>query len=104
MPILVDSNVILDIATRDPNWGEWSSAMVRRFANESLLVINQLIYAEASVGYPTIEELEVGLPTNLYRRESLPYEAAFLAGKAYSLYRGRGGLRTSPLPDFYIGA
>jgi predicted nucleic acid-binding protein len=104
MPVLVDSNVILDIATRDPVWEEWSSSMVRRLANESMLVINQLIYAEASVGYPTIEELEEGLPARLYRRETLPFEAAFLAGKAFTSYKRRGGPRRSPLPDFYIGA
>jgi predicted nucleic acid-binding protein len=102
--VLVDSSVLLDIATNDPIWVEWSSATVERLGEESILVINQLIYAEASVGFATIEEMEKALPPDLYKRETLPYEAAFLAGKALLAYRRRGGARRSPLPDFYIGA
>ncbi len=103
-PVLVDSNVLLDVATVDPVWGSWSSATLERTADESVLVINPLIYAEVSVGFPTIEELEAALPTDLYRREDLPYEAAFLAGKSFLHYRQGGGGKRSPLPDFYIGA
>ena len=103
-PVLVDSNVLLDVATADPVWGSWSSAALERTADKSVLVINPLVYAEVSVGFPTIEELEAALPTDLYRREDLPYEAAFLAGKSYLRYRQGGGAKQSPLPDFYIGA
>jgi predicted nucleic acid-binding protein len=67
-------------------------------------VINPIIYAEVSIGYQRIEDLEAALPTSLYRREALPFEAEFLAGKAFLRYRKRQGLRRSPLPDFYIGA
>jgi predicted nucleic acid-binding protein len=73
-------------------------------ADEDLLVINALVYAEVSIGFDTIEALEDALPRDLYRREELPYEAAFLAGKAFQRYRQAGGARRSPLPDFYIGA
>ena len=73
-------------------------------ADESLLVINALIYAEVSIGFPTIEALEDALPATVFRHESLPYEAAFLAGKSFLDYRRQGGRRRSPLPDFYIGA
>jgi len=69
-----------------------------------VLVINPLIYAEVSVGFTRIEELEAALPLDLYRRDPLPFEAAFLAGKAFLTYRRLGGIRSSPLPDFYIGA
>jgi len=103
-PVMVDSTVILDVATDDPVWGAWSSATLEREADEAVLVINALIYAEVSVGFDAIETVEAALPTDLYRREALPYEAAFLAGKAYLSYRRRGGTRSSPLPDFYIGA
>jgi predicted nucleic acid-binding protein len=103
-PVLVDSNVILDIATDDPTWGGWSATELELVANESVLVINPLIYAEVSVGFPSIEDLEDALPDDIYRREPLPYEAAFLAGKCFIDYRRRGGSRRSPLPDFYIGA
>ena len=103
-PILVDSNVLLDIATDDPQWASWSTATLERAANEAILVINALIYAEVSIGFDSIEALEAALPPELYRRERLPYEAAFLAGKAFLHYRRTGGTRRSPLPDFYIGA
>jgi predicted nucleic acid-binding protein len=103
-PILVDSIVLIDIATRDPVWNEWSSRTLERVANEAVLVINPLIYAEVSVGFDTIEAVEAALPADIYAREALPYEAAFLAGKVFLAYRRAGGTRTSPLPDFYIGA
>lgn len=104
IPILVDSNILLDIATDDPTWGDWSSSTLARLADESILVINPIIYAETSIGFASIEALEEALPTDLYRRDELPYEAAFLAGKVFLDYRRRGGTRRSPLPDFYIGA
>jgi hypothetical protein len=103
-PVLVDSNVLLDIATADPVWSAWSSEMLERTADEAVLIINPLVYAEVSVGFPTIEALDAALPVDVYRREELPYEAAFLAGKCFMRYRGGGGSRRSPLPDFYIGA
>jgi predicted nucleic acid-binding protein len=101
---LVDSNVILDVATNDPTWAEWSSQALEAAANESRLAINALIYAEVSIGYEKVEEIERAIPGSIFRREPLPYEAAFLAGKAFLQYRRRGGSRTSPLADFYIGA
>ena len=103
-PVLVDSNVLLDIATDDPIWSGWSGATLGRLGDEAVLVINALIYAEVSIGFPTIEALEAALPTELFRREQLPYEAAFLAGKCFLEYRRGGGTKRSPLPDFYIGA
>jgi predicted nucleic acid-binding protein len=103
-PTLVDSNVLLDIATNDSTWLSWSSQALEAAANESELVINALIYAEVSIGYQRIEDLEKAIPLAIYRRDPLPYEAAFLAGKAFLKHRNRGGRRVSPLPDFYIGA
>lgn len=102
--VLVDSNVLLDIATSDPIWSAWSSDSLARVADESLLVINPLIYAEVSVGFDTIEEVESLLPNEIFRREPLPYEAAFLAGKSFLSYRRKGGSQRAPPPDFYIGA
>jgi predicted nucleic acid-binding protein len=101
---LVDSNVLLDIATGDRTWLLWSSQALETAANESPLVINALIYAAVSIGYQKIEDLEQAVPSTVFRRDPLPYEAAFLAGKAFLQYRRRGGARTAPLPDFYIGA
>jgi predicted nucleic acid-binding protein len=101
---LVDSNVLLDVATSDPTWFDWSSEALESAANDSLLVINALVYAEVSIGFQRIEDLEVAVPSSLFRRDPLPFEAAFLAGKAFLQYRRRGGRRATPLPDFYIGA
>jgi predicted nucleic acid-binding protein len=103
-PVLVDSNIILDVAQNDPRWADWSSAALERAANEASLVINPLVYAEVSMGYERIEQLEAILPHEVFRREPLPYEAGFLAGKCFLRYRKVGGTRTAPLPDFYIGA
>jgi hypothetical protein len=103
-PVLVDSNVLLDVMTDDPRWGAWSAETLARVADEEILAINALIYAEVSIGFETVEALEAALPFELFRREDLPYEAGFLAGKVFLLYRRAGGVRRSPLPDFYIGA
>ena len=102
--ILVDSNVLLDVATEDPNWAAWSSATLEEQAEENLLAINALIYAEVSIGFERIEELEAALPRSLVERLPIPWEAAFLAGKCFLQYRRRGGTRHSTLPDFFIGA
>ena len=102
--VLVDSNVLLDVATNDPAWGDWSGRTLERIADEAILVINPLVYAEVSIGFAAIEDLEAALPVDLYRREDLPYEAGFLAGKCFLRYRRGRGLKRSPLPDFYIGA
>jgi predicted nucleic acid-binding protein len=102
--VIVDSNVLLDVITDDPTWGAWSSDTLERLADEAVLVINAHIYAEVSVGFALVEALEEALPPAVFRREHLPYEAGFLAGKAFMRYRRAGGVRRSPLPDFYVGA
>lgn len=96
--------MILDVVTDDPLWGEWSSSMLARCAESGMLIINPIIYAEVSVGFDRIEELDAVLPADSFRRDPLPWEAAFLAGKCFLTYRRKGGSRRSPLPDFYIGA
>lgn len=100
---LVDSNVLLDVFTEDPRWLSWSEAQLAEAFDRGPVVINPIIYAEVSIGFERIEELERALPAEL-EREPLPWEAAFLAGKCFVEYRRRGGEKRSPLPDFYIGA
>ena len=102
--VLVDSNVMLDVLTEDTGWYDWSSSALERCANASTLYINPIIYAEVSIRFERIEDLEATLPREVFRRLELPLEAAFLAGKAFVRYRRRGGVRTSTLPDFFIGA
>ena len=101
---LVDSNVILDVLTEDPEWLDWSGAALGRQADAGPLVINPLVYAEVAARFDRIEDLEDALPREYYERHALPWEAAFLAGRTFIRYRRRGGQRRSPLPDFYIGA
>ena len=102
--VLVDSNVLLDVATQDPIWSGWSAGALSECGDHSRLILNPIIYAEVSVGFARIEDLDAALPTSLYQREALPWEAGFLAGKSFVSYRRRGGVRKSPLPDFYVGA
>jgi len=104
MTVLVDSNVILDIFTEDPKWFDWSARKLSEWAEKDHLVINPIIYAEVSIRFERIEELEEALPHGIFIREELPLEAAFLAGKCFLAYKKRKGTKTSPLPDFYIGA
>jgi predicted nucleic acid-binding protein len=102
--VLVDSNVLLDVLTEDADWYAWSSAALAAAADEGSLAINPLIYAEVSIGFERVEELDGALPPQMFLRLPLPWEAAFLAGKCFLSYRRAGGIRRSPLPDFYVGA
>jgi predicted nucleic acid-binding protein len=78
--ILVDSNIILDILTEDPQWFEWSAQKLTEYADRGALIINPIIYAEISIGFSQLQELESAIPDDFFRRDPLPYEAAFLAG------------------------
>jgi len=102
--VLVDSNVLLDILTDDPAWADWSASQLALAGNISRLVINPIVYSEISIRFSRIEELEDALPRDIIEKEALPFEAAFLAGKIFLDYRKAGGSKTSPLPDFLIGA
>lgn len=102
--VLVDSNVLLDVLTEDPAWFGWSAATLEQQAAAVRLCINPLIYADVSVGFARIEELDAALPPADFTRLPLPWEAGFLAGKAFVRYRRARGSRRSLTPDFYIGA
>jgi hypothetical protein len=98
--IMVDSNVLLDLMTEDTRWLSWSAEAVEMAANRFRLVINAIIYAEVSIRYSRVEDLEAALPKAMLDREAIPYEAAFLARRCFLIYRQRGGTKRSPLPDF----
>jgi len=100
---LVDSNVLLDVFTQDPRWASWSEEQLASALDRGPTVINPIVYAEISIRFDTLEDLDDALPASLLR-EALPWEAAFLAGKCFMAYRRRHGKSRSPLPDFYIGA
>jgi len=101
---LVDSNVLIDLFDDGSEWQSWSDAMVTACRNRGPIVINPVILAEVSMGFDSYEAVNQHLPEKFVVRESLPWEAAFLAARAFLIYRHKGGQRRSPLPDFYIGA
>ncbi|MGE7367737.1 type II toxin-antitoxin system VapC family toxin [Neorhizobium sp. NPDC001467] len=104
MATLVDTNVLIDVFHTPSAFTDWSMVQLANAQALGPLLINPLIYAEMAAGYTTREELDAALAPNLFRREELPWEAAFSAGHAFLQYRRSGGDRRSPLPDFYIGA
>lgn len=101
---LVDSNIWIDVFGADLRWGPWAREALADCVDRGSVCINPIVYAEISVSYDEIEELDQALTTLSVERDRLPYEAAFLAGKAFAMYKKRGGQKRAPLPDFYIGA
>jgi predicted nucleic acid-binding protein len=104
LSIIVDSNIIIDAMTRTNTWHRWSSDQLKKLSRTNQLVINTIVYSEISAAFNTIEDLDASLNAQAFIKELIPWEAAFLAGKCYSIYLKRGGSKTSLLPDFYIGA
>lgn len=102
--VLVDSNVILDIFLDDPNWARWSESQLEHYSTVTNLFINPIVYAEVSIGFQKIEEMEAAMIRGGFQMLEIPREALFLAGKAFLKYRKNRGMKRSPLPDFYIGA
>lgn len=100
---LVDTNVIVDVLDPGSPWHEWCSDALLVAMSRGPVCINPIIYAELSVSFAEPRDVDASLDHDIERRD-LPWSAAFLAGKAHQLYRRRGGVKTSPLPDFYIGA
>jgi len=101
---LVDTNVLLDLVTDDAAWADWSQRQLEVAEIRGPVLINDVVYAELSVGFLRVEELEDALATALIETAPIPREALFLAGKMFLRYRGSGGSRTGVLPDFFIGA
>ena len=103
-PVMVDSNVLIDILENDPRWFEWSTDHLEPLIAARRAVVNPIIYAEIAANFADIETLEQALAKFNLLREQLPWDAAFMASQAHKLYRKRGGAKRSPLPDIYIGA
>ena len=101
---VIDTNVLIDLATNDPVWASWSQSRLEQVALQGPLVINEIIYAELSVGFSRIEHLVAFLEDAGIALDYLPTSALFLAGKAFRQYRQAGGSRSSILADFFIGA
>jgi hypothetical protein len=102
--VLVDSNVLIDVIEQNPVWGEWSSKQLAAARRRGLLFINPIIYAEISLSFDSPDTLNEYISDDDFDRQDLPWQAAFLAGRAFLEYRQQGGRRAIPLPDFYIGA
>lgn len=104
MPVLVDTNVLLDIATNDPIWADWSVARLEALALMDTLFINAVIYAELSIAFDRIEDVDGLIDAVPAALVAIPPAAIFLAGRTFLAYRGRGGAKTGVPPDFFIGA
>jgi predicted nucleic acid-binding protein len=102
--ILVDSSVVLDLVLNDPNWGAWSQAALDNMGADSQFVINDIVYAEVSIGYQSCAELDIAISALGLLMAPIPKEALFRAGKAFRKYKARSGTKTGVLPDFFIGA
>ncbi len=102
--VLVDSNVILDVFLDDLEWADWSESKLEEYSEHSSLYINSIIYSEISIGFKLIEDLESAIVKAGFQFVGIPKEALFLAGKTYIKYKKRKGVKTTPLPDFFIGA
>ena len=102
--VLVDSNVILDLFLDDPDWADWSEITLTKFGDLDTLYINLVVYAEISIGFERIEALEKAMEIAAFQMLEIPKEALFLAGKTFMQYKKSEGSKSSPLPDFYIGA
>ena len=102
--ILIDSCVLLDLFTDDPNWAEWSESTLESYSLTNTLYINSIVYTEISMGFEKIEELENAIEVLHLKVLEMPREALFLTGKVFLQYRKNKGTKTSPLPDFFIGA
>jgi predicted nucleic acid-binding protein len=101
---LVDSNVILDVFLNDVKWADWSESKLEEYSDHATLYINSIIYSEISIGFQLIEDLESAINKAGFQLLEIPKEALFLAGKAYIKYERREGIKSAPLPDFFIGA
>jgi hypothetical protein len=101
---LVDTNILLDVVTDDPDWADWSIDQLEAAALRGPLLINNIVYAELAVRYERIERLETFLSEAGLDMVAMPRSALFLAGKVFQKYRKAGGSRSGVLPDFFIGA
>ena len=102
--VFIDSCVLLDLFTDDPTWGEWSESILEKYSQTNTLYINSIVYTEVSIGFKKIEDLEQAITELEIKVLEIPREALFLTGKVYLKYRKNKGTKTSPLPNFFIGA
>lgn len=102
--VFVDSCILLDLFTDDPNWADWSENILDKYSQTNTLYINSIVYTEVSIGFNKIEEVEKAVSQLSIKVLEIPREALFLTGKVFLKYRKNKGTKNSPLPDFFIGA
>jgi len=102
--IFVDSCILLDLFTDDPNWGDWSNEILEKYSQTNTLYINSIVYTEISIGFEKIEDVDSVIKQMGIKVLEIPREALFLAGKTFLRYRKNKGTKHSTLPDFFIGA
>ena len=101
---LLDSNVLIDVLDSESVWKPWATEALSAAVDRGPVFVNQIVYAEVSIGFSTAEACEAALSERWLELVPVPWPAAFAAGRAFVAYRRRGGVRRSPLPDFFIGA
>ena len=102
--VLIDSCVLLDLFTNDPNWANWSEEVLEKYSQTNTLYINSIVYTEVSIGFNKIEEVDAAISDFGVKVLEMPREVLFLTGKTFLDYRRNSGTKVSPLPDFFIGA
>ena len=102
--IFVDTNILIDIASGNPAWADWSRHAIASAHASGPLVINAIVYAEFAVAFETQSDCDAEIEKFDLTLAEMPKSAAFRAAQAFRLYRRRGGVRTGALPDFFIGA
>ena len=102
--IFVDTCILVDIIDADPVWSDWSSAQLDLWSSRGPLVVNDIVYAELSIGFETVDALDRFVDQSQLDLRRTPRDALFLAARAWQRYRRRGGTRHGVLPDFFIGA
>src|ERR1700733_11950434 len=101
---LVDTNVLLDVLSRDPRWLIWSVDALDAQAASGPLLINEIVYAELSGQMRSEAELDAAIAELNVRFERSPRSALFLAGRVFRRYKTAGGTRAGVIPDLFIGA
>lgn len=101
---LVDTNVLIDLFDPMSRWADWSAGALSAAAASGPLIINDMVFAELSVGFDACAACEAFLAQLEIDLVPTPKAALFLAGQAHRAYRCRGGERSNMPPDFFIGA
>ena len=101
--VLVDTNILIDLVRPEHEWSDWSAQQVEKLKEQSKLCYNVVIYAEFLPSFDSKAGADFFFRSGYFHKINLPFTAAVPTARAFMEYRKRGGAKTSPLPDFFIG-